>query len=176
MTKLVDVVWMPAVGSVLEADRSRHVSHLAFNARLGVTDVYLREDEHDLVSLAAPERHLARLEFMRAAGWEVEGEAELRERLQSVTHQQGSAAPGEIDLSKTIDALLDAFPTDAILRAIADRLEGHARWAKSGPNDAAKVKALERDAESIRVTGAQLSSFGRSRIPTREPSNKRRSS
>lgn len=176
MTKLVDVAGLPVVGSVFAEDRPRYVSHLSFNVERGVTDVYLQEDEHDLATQAMPDRHLARLEFMRAARWEVEDETDLRAQLQAMMHQQDGAESSTIDLAASVRAMLDEFPADVVLRAVADRLESHARWAGSQQNDTEKAKALEKDAESIRTTGARLSPFGRARVLTREPVNKRRSS
>lgn len=92
LSKRLDMPEAPAVGSIVLADRERRVADVELAAD-GVADVYLKEDADDLAVQLSPVAHLARLDAMLAAGWDVEREEELRAWLMRRIERQGRPGP-----------------------------------------------------------------------------------
>lgn len=91
ISKRVELLDAPAVGAIVQADRERRVADVELDAATGEAVVYLVEDADDLAVQIDAAAHLARLDAMKAAGWEIEDEETLRVWLQErLGHRTGS--------------------------------------------------------------------------------------
>ncbi|AGP42391.1 hypothetical protein BE04_14775 [Sorangium cellulosum] len=97
ITKRVELPEVPAVGSVVLADRERRVVSVAPVAERGDVDVYVREDGDDIKMQVIPEAHLAYVELMKRDGWDVEEEAALRAWLRERISRQGRDGPVDLN-------------------------------------------------------------------------------
>ncbi|WP_438019650.1 hypothetical protein WMF18_11510 [Sorangium sp. So ce315] len=93
LSKRVDLDEVPAVGSIVLADRERRVVSVEPVDERGEVAVYLREDADDLMLQVVPEAHLARIELMKRDGWEVEEEDALMEWLMHRIDRQDEDEP-----------------------------------------------------------------------------------
>ncbi|KYG07428.1 hypothetical protein BE21_02520 [Sorangium cellulosum] len=95
VSKFVDLPEVPSVGALVQADRTRRVVGVELAAEHGEHAIYLAEDATDLAVYIQPAAHLARLDAMKADGWEVEDEDALRAWLRERLGQPGR--PGAVE-------------------------------------------------------------------------------
>ncbi|WP_437726896.1 hypothetical protein [Sorangium sp. So ce861] len=92
-SKLLDLPEVPPVGTLFQADRIRRAMCVTFDAERGEYAVYLAECAFDLAVYLQPAAHLERLDELKADGWAVEREAELRAWLIERIDRQNGGGP-----------------------------------------------------------------------------------
>jgi hypothetical protein len=84
MSKAVELPAPPTLGMFISLDgrRGRKVNGVTYDVDREEYVVSLTEDEADLATYAAPEKHLRHLETMMAKGWSIEAEGVQRMKLE----------------------------------------------------------------------------------------------